>query len=106
MNKKLKGQSTNRTSSVTKKSSSSISRKDLKSKNPKNQLQYKKIDLNALNTSFSELQQTKLTKSSVEEARRKASTSKIIQVQAKLEVPSREIICKTSDDLSKLLKDF
>lgn len=91
MNKKFKGVTKKPSSSTTTKVSSSNKNKSVKT------LRHKKIDLTALDTSFSELHQTKLTQ-------RKAS--KILQVPSKLKVPSREIVNKTGEDLSRLLEDF
>ena len=62
------------------------------------------IDMNSLDKSFSELHQTKMTKSSVDEAKRK--NSKILKVPEKQSVPSREIVNKTGEDLSRLLENF
>ena len=62
----------------------------------------RKIDINSLNESFSEVHRTKMTKSAVQA--RKAA--KIVPVKGKVSVPSRETVAKTSDELSKLLKDF
>lgn len=62
----------------------------------------KKIDLDSLDASFSELHRTKMTKSAAEAKK----AAKIVTVQAKVVVPSRETVTKTSDDLAQLLKDF
>lgn len=74
--------------------------KNEKIKTPK----HKKIDMTSLDNSFLELHQTKMTKSSVEEAKKKSS--KILKVPVKLNVPSREIVNKTGEDLSRLLENF
>lgn len=62
----------------------------------------KRIDLNSLDASFSELQRTKMTKSAAEASK----AAKIVSVKGKILVPSRETVSKTSDDLAQLLKDF
>ena len=62
----------------------------------------KRIDLNSLDASFSELQRTKMTKSAMEASK----AAKIVSVKGKILVPSKETVKKTSDDLAQLLKDF
>lgn len=61
-----------------------------------------KLDLNKLDSSFSEIQMTKMTKIAAEQ--RKAA--RIIPTKAKLLVPTGETLEKTSEDLANLLKDF
>ncbi len=61
-----------------------------------------KVDLNSLNASFSEVHRTKMTKTAAEA--RKAA--KLVPVKAKISVPSKEAVSKTSQDLENLLKDF
>ena len=80
-------------------SKASVEKKSSVTKPPKNK---KKIDLNSLDASFSELHRTKMTKNAAEA--RKAA--KIVSLKAKVLVPSKETVAKTSDDLAKLLKDF
>lgn len=63
---------------------------------------HSKVDLTSLDASFSELQRTNMTKTAAE-ARK---TAKLIPVRAKLSVPNRETVSKTSEELEKLLKDF
>lgn len=62
----------------------------------------KRIDLNSLNASFSELQRTKMTKSGMEASK----AAKIVSINGKVLVPSKETVSKTSDDLAQLLRDF
>ena len=61
-----------------------------------------KVDINSLNESFNEVHRTKMTKSAVE-AR---AAARIVPVKGKVAIPSRETVNQTSEDLSKLLKDF
>ena len=62
----------------------------------------KNIDLEDLNSSFSQIQQTRMTKTAAES--RKAS--KLVPVKPKISIPNRETVHKTTDDLANLLKDF
>lgn len=62
----------------------------------------KRLDLEDLNTSFTQIQQTRMTKVAAEN--RKAA--KLVSVKPKISVPNRETVHKTTDDLANLLKDF
>lgn len=77
----------------------SVSKASSFTKKPSNN---KKIDLDSLDESFSELHRTKMSKSAAEAKK----AAKIVAVKAKVVVPSKETVTKTSDDLAQLLKDF
>lgn len=80
----------------------SVSKKTVPSRLPKKSKSSKNIDLDDLNSSFSQIQYTKMTKAAAESRR----ASKLVPVKPKISVPNRDTVNKTTDDLAKLLKDF
>lgn len=63
---------------------------------------FKKVNVDSLDASFEAVHRTKMSKDAAVQRR----AAKIVKTGSKARVPSKEVVERTGDDLSKMLKDF